>query len=85
MFQETAARCKNCPHLLLDSFCQMFSALLSDFSQHKMISVSLPDTYLRYCDAIETYDALHPLISFTVSFLTEILPISEQADNRKTG
>ncbi len=83
MFQETAARCKNCPHLLLDSFCQMFSALLSDFSQHKMISVSLPDTYLRYCDAIETYDALHPLISFTVSFLTEILPISEQADNRE--
>ncbi|MGI6010035.1 MAG: response regulator transcription factor [Ruminococcus sp.] len=83
LFSNAASDCKNCPHLLLEVFCDILSTLLSDFYQHKLVSANLTDTYLRYCDAIEQYAALKPLILFTLSFIKELLPLGETADNQE--
>lgn len=83
IFSDAASVCRKCPHLLLEVFCDIVSALLADFYQHKLVSVNLADAYLRYCDAIEQYASLKPLISFTISFIKELLPYNEQADNQE--
>lgn len=83
LFTDAASACKSCPHLLLEVYCDILSALLSDFYQHKLVSSNLTDTYLRYCDAIEQYASLKPLILFTVSFIKELLPLGETADNQE--
>ncbi len=81
--KDAAASCRTCPHLLLDTFCDVLSSLLSDFHQHKIISVNLADTYLQYCDAIEQYFTLKELILFTVSFIRELLPLNSEMNSQE--
>lgn len=77
LFKNTAAACRSCPCFLLDTFCDVCSALLADLYQHKFISKNLNDLYIQYCGAIEGYSDLKSLIQFTVNFLTDLLPIQE--------
>ncbi|MFV0527656.1 MAG: response regulator [Lachnospiraceae bacterium] len=83
VFKEVAISCKSCPHLLLETFCDVLTTLLSDFHQHKIISSNLTDTYLRYCDAIEQYFSLKELILFTLAFIKELLPADSKIESQE--
>ncbi|WP_411335802.1 helix-turn-helix domain-containing protein [Ruminococcus gauvreauii] len=83
LFKDVALNCRSCPHLLLDAFCDALSGILSDFHQHKIISVNLADTYLQYCDEVEQYFTLKELILFTVSFIRELLPLDDETNSQE--
>lgn len=84
IFKTAAKSCVPCPHMILELFRNTVSLILSDLHQHKIISGSVTDYYMKFCDHSEQYASLSELLKFSVTFILELLPIessSEQQDN----
>ncbi len=83
VLEQAAEDARSCPCLLLDVFRNMLSEILSGLYQHKILSASLTDAYMRYSDAIEQYAVLQELSAFTVSFIMELLPFKNEEENQE--
>lgn len=84
IFKDAAQSVRTCPHLLPDLYQTTLSEILASLSQHKFISCNQTEVYIRYCDLIEQFFTLKPLIQFTVSFILKLLPFHEQEDNQES-
>jgi|GEM_PF-3598849 len=82
LFKKAVDDCKTCPQYILDTFCDVVSFILSDLYQHKIITINITETYLRYRDLIEQIPTLNELASSTIDFIHEYLPDNEETTNQ---